>query len=334
MPYETAVEFSQDEGFIGLPSSVATALLQPDGAVFIDSKLTVDPAKASQTDDSAMDIESNSNDGEINAGDDSENLEEKTPGHLAYGLFPVPVPRIEVTLLTHLPRGMKCTLQPSVDAIANGFYNLKNVKLALEQSLIRTRGSLNVGDRMYCWFRGKKFDLNVQNVEPADLGAISCVNCDIEVDIAPPPVQNSGDSGESAENATAHELPTSVSGGYRLSDGPMEEKPSSSGPFETTKRNIELPPEPPEDQKDNVIVVQIRGAGKVSRRRFETSATVKSLFDFAISADLIDEATVGAPFKLVTQFPRRVYQVGSIDEDRSLGDLGLAKQEMFIVEKP
>ena len=323
--YATVVEFSQDEDYIGLPSSVAKALLQSDGESVVEHKLTIDPAAAGK-----MDIDSDGVD-EENAANENECLEEKTPGHAAYGLFPVPKPLLEVTLLTHLPMGQKCTLQPTADAIENGFYNLKNVKLALEQSLIRTRGSLNKGDQIYCWFRGKKFDLNVQQVIPSDVGAISCVNCDIEVDIASPGVPNVNDDSAEDADQKAKSLSKSPSGGYRLTDEVKEDTPMSSTNFDVTKRKIELPAEPPADQKEDVIVVQIRGAGKASRRRFSTSSKLRSIFDFAISEGLVESSTA-APFKLVTRFPRRSFCVNSADEDLSLCGLGLAKQEAFLIE--
>jgi len=328
--YATVVEFSQDEGYIGLPFSVANALLQPDGAISIDSRLTVDPAQLSTTDDpGAMDVddkdEGNGEVAEVNLGTNDDNIENKTPGHAAYGMFPVPVHLIEVTLLTHLPLGSKCTLQPTIDAIKQGFYNIKNVKLALEQSLIRTRGSLNVGDLMYCWFRGKRFDLNVQEVIPSHVGAISCVNCDIEVDIAPPKTESGKDSAEERSK----DLTRTVSGGYKLSgDSPVEVPVTSSSVKNSV---VELPPEPEEDQKENVVAIQIRGAGKVARRRFDTHCTIKNIFDFAISEDLIGESAES--FRLVTRFPRRVFQKGGSEENTLLADLGLGKQELFMLEE-
>ena len=59
--------------------------------------------------------------------------------------------------------------------------------------------------------------------------------------------------------------------------------------------------------------------------------TINNLFDFAISEDLIGESAES--FRLVTWFPRRVFQLGSSDGETLLADLGLTKQEMFMVEK-
>ena len=125
--YATVIEFTQDDGCIGLPASIASALLQSCGeGTPVDSKLTTDPASISKTrdgsdnDEDPMDVD----EGHDTTDDD---LDGKTPGHAAYGLFPVPVAPVEVSLLTHLPIGKKCTLRPTATAVKSGFYNLKNV---------------------------------------------------------------------------------------------------------------------------------------------------------------------------------------------------------------
>mmetsp|Transcript_22525 Transcript_22525/g.32965 ORF Transcript_22525/g.32965 Transcript_22525/m.32965 type:complete len:224 (-) Transcript_22525:334-1005(-) len=219
-------------------------------------------------------------------------------------------------------------------AIENGFYNLKNVKLVLEQSLIRTRGSLNMGDLMYCWFRGKKFDLTVHDVTPPDFGAISCVNCDIEVDFTA--VKNEGDEESKEGSAVASsELQRTVSGGYRLSGSRPTENAQDSAqkiaPLPTI--NTTLPPEPPKDQKEHVLVIQMRGSGKTCRRRFDTrTATMKHLFEFAIVEGL---ATELGGFRLVTQFPRRLFEYATLDDGdiKALRELGFTGgREMFILE--
>merc|ERR1712107_54782 len=56
------------------------------------------------------------------------------------------------------------------------------MKAVLEQSLIRTRATLSLHDKVYCWHRGKKFELNVTSLKPSTYNAVSCINTDIEVD--------------------------------------------------------------------------------------------------------------------------------------------------------
>lgn len=151
--YATVVEFTQEEGYVGLPASIAARLLV-DG---VPSTETMDPAGGGQDANNAMD----------------EN-EEKTPGHLAWGAFGVPAVPVEVTLVK-LPKGRRCTVIPTMNAIRNGFHNLKDIKLVLEQSLIRTRATLSVYDLVHTWHRGTKFDLRVESVTPGDYQAVRWV---------------------------------------------------------------------------------------------------------------------------------------------------------------
>ena len=83
-------------------------------------------------------------------------------------------------LATHLPLETTscCTLQPTPMAIETGFYGLKNIKLALDQSLIRIRGCLNVKDVVPYWFRGN--DL----IWWFRIEVVSFVDTDVEVIIA------------------------------------------------------------------------------------------------------------------------------------------------------
>lgn len=362
--YSTVVEFTQDEGCIGLPLSISTALLEPKDTqginkdLSIENKLSVDPAAASilknmpdVTNDDGDDesMASSVKPMETTTDQNDDDLENKTAGHPAYGLFPIPSPLIEVSLLSHLPLGTKCTLQPTRHAIENGFYNLKNIKLALEQSLIRTRGSLNVGDIVHCWFRGKKFDLNVQDVTPSEIGAVSCVNTDVVVDIAATAeesndasqdmeVDESGKSNANGSGGQSSGFGGTVSGGYRLSDTNASTPtvttpiPSVAG-LKTQGKELQfdLPPEPPLEQKDNVIMIQIRGdAGKQCRRKFDATCTnMKHLFQFAMIEKIVDGDT---SFRLVTRYPRRTFHFED-DGSTLLQAYQFASQEQFLIEK-
>lgn len=381
--HAAVVEFTEEEGFIGLPINVASVLLarrlspETGGIRTVESDINQQKVQSRLTSDPAL-VSSDTqipSTGKVSTSDETKELdkisdeEEKTPGHPAYGAFPVPADHIHVTLLTNLPLGIKCTLAPTPDAIINGFYELKNIKLVLEQSLTRTRATLGVGDTVHTWFRGKKFDLRVKDVTPADFGVVSCVNTDVEVDIAP--VEDSGEKKEKEEikrniqNGTVSEsnctptlnniskvgkhdketksLPFSSSG-YRLSDT-IESLPLSSNieKVESVRKEYLLPLEPPVTQTQNVVSVQIRGDRNSQRRRFDINATkVLHLFEFAISESVItnvdnnnndDRATNEAVcFQLVTRFPRRVLDWQK-DREKSLQDVGLGKQELFMVEK-
>ena len=346
--HATVVEFTMEEGQVGLPEPVSSALLRNNA---IARKRTVDPA--SVTSSSAPQLPSEG-DGDADmeaandAGDDATAKEEdvlqmqiddggeKTPGHLAWGLFDVPDLDVEITLIK-LPKGKHCTLVPTPDAVRNGFYKLKDIKLVLEQSLIRTRATLSVNDCVHTWHRGKKFDLVVKDVTPSGFGAVSCINTDIEVDFSAP--EGMEEDTTSAEKPKAKESETKSPSsfapgtGYKLSDGPpksSQDVPSADSKDEPTPA-IDLPDEPPAEQKDNVCTVQIRGDGATGRRRFNIqTTTMKDLFSFASASCNLNDVE-GKSFRLVTRFPRRVFEEANVT---TLEGAGIGQgQEMIMVER-
>lgn len=295
----TVVEFTQEEGHVGLPEPIANALLcaAQQKRTTIATKRTKDPA------------------GDVSMDED----DEKTPGHYAWGAFDLPDLPIEITLL-QLPKGKACTLTPTKEAIENGFYNLTDVKLVLEQSLIRTRATLSVNDIVHTWHRGTKFDLTVTSVYPSSYNAVLCINTDIEVDF--------GENKEAHEELGIPDTKDSDAGGHRLGDAsaaPAPLTPQKPTPPKSTQLTP-LAPEPPIDQAEGVCTIQIRADGKTDKRRFDVGkATVKDLYDFASSLD-----TAGA-FQLVTRFPRRVI---AIEEGTTLEQAGLKQgQELLMLEK-
>mmetsp|Transcript_19526 Transcript_19526/g.36593 ORF Transcript_19526/g.36593 Transcript_19526/m.36593 type:complete len:651 (-) Transcript_19526:238-2190(-) len=372
----TVVEFTQEEGHVGLPAGIASALLDPqrrrggrgdeegDGReqreeVEVPRTRTVDPAAASSASaPTAMD------DGEEGgesaapapapASANGDSGEERTPGHPAYGLFDVPACRVEVTLL-RLPRGKRAKLIPTPESIKHGFYNLKDVKLVLEQSLIRTRATLSVGDVVHAWHRGTRFDLRVGGVQPAEWGAVSCIDTDIEVDIAAPEEEEEEGKGAAATGATGEGgvaappakkgkgLEGSAEGtafapgqGRRLTDdddaAAAPSSPSApSAPPASSSSSRPLPPEPPADLREGVVTVQVRGDGVAGRRRFLcSSATMGDVFAFA--ASLFGESPP-ASFRLVTRFPRRAFERAECSS-QTMEEAGIqAGQEMFMVER-
>lgn len=376
----TVVEFTQEEGCVGLPRGIAEALLDPerqragadgesDEVVVVPSTRTVDPAAAS----ASAATEENGEVGEESAVDengdgavpmqqeaavttDAADNSERTPGHPAYGLFDVPASTVEITLL-RLPKGKRCKLIPTEHSVRSGFYALKDVKMVLEQSLIRTRATLSVGDVVHAWHRGKKFDLRVGGVQPPHWGAVSCINTDIEVDIAAPEeegeergakAQSSSAAAAGASPAAAERKDEAVAQfapgqGRRLTDDDApapDPRPAAVAPVPAPSART-LPPEPPADLREGVCVVQIRGNGLSGRRRFlAASATMKDVFAFASSLFAGGDGDGGsggdatAPaFRLVTRFPRRSFELGECGsktmEEAGVGGEG---QEAFMVE--
>ena len=316
----TVVEFTQEEGHVGIPQPIASALLNPqnkNASMVVPTTRTVDPASKSVPDDNNTDIDATT--------------DTQTPGHLAWGAFDIPDTPLEITLVK-LPKGKGCTLVPTKQAVQNNFYGLQDVKLVLEQSLIRTRATLSVGGVVSTWHRGVKFDLDVTKVLPSSFQAVTCINTDIEVDIGAiqedPRDQNTTSTSpqQQSKPEQGHKLGT----GQKLSSSTATTAPSPALPPTSATSTISkiLLPEPPEDQNDGVCVIQIRHSGGHGKRRFDLrKATVKDLFDFAASL-IGDERN----FQLVTRFPRRIFLVNE-HEFTTLVDSGIQQgQEMFMVE--
>jgi len=318
----TVVEFTQEEGYVGIPALIASALLDTnrrrpeDQQLVVPVTRTVDPAAVSSKDEMAEANEDNA-------------IEEKTPGHLAWGAFDVPSAPVEITML-QLPKGTRCTLTPTEEAIQNGFYTLKDVKVVLEQSLIRTRATLSISDVVHTWNRGFKFDLTVKSVTPSLYNAVSCINTDIEVDIASPEGEEKDE--EESRSKPPPVIPQSsfaLGKGRLLSDEPLiAEEPKNQPQHEMS---MDLKPEPPADQKEGICTVQIRcGGGKTGRRRFDVNvATMDDLFAFvaSIMSDKRDS------FQLVTRFPRTVRALTDDNRRKSMKESGIQPgQEQFFVE--
>jgi hypothetical protein len=317
----TVVEFTQDEGHIGLPASIAARLIESAGDSTVPTMRTQDPAAATKSNDA-------------DHSPSEENDEDKTPGHLAWGAFVVPDMPIEVTLV-NLPKGRHCTLVPTKEAIFNGFHQLKDVKLVLEQSLIRTRATLSVGDTVHTWHRGLKFDLKVESVSPADFHAVSCINTDIEVDIGVNEEVQEMRRGQAGGDDTTMDTTTdnafAPGVGHRLTDDTPAAAAASQPVVAPQHPNSDssLLPEPPLDQTENVCTVQIRTPHGAGRRRFDVGiAKLKDLFAYAAYVSNVDE-----PFQLVTRFPRRVVTLSDDSKEQTIQEAGVnAGQELFILE--
>jgi hypothetical protein len=323
--HASVVEFTQEEGHVGLPATTAAALHE-QGSDVVPMHRTVDPAGLTDTDSQAKGQEMEK---------DVETTQ--TPGHLAWGAFDVPHVPVEVSLV-QLPKGQACTLCPTTEAIHNGFYNLKDIKLVLEQSLIRSRATLSVNDIVHTWHRGVKYDLRCQSVKPSTYRAVVCINTDITVDFVAPPSSEAKSTYETDRLAASSDQGRTLGsaqgsdtgGGRQPPKGPTLPGASPSVPTEAASSTMEvdLLPEPPVDQKENICTIQIRGDGANGRRRFDIhQATTHDLFLFA-------GTVVGQPnFRLVSRFPRRIFHCEQVDSS-TLARAGLSSgQELLMVER-
>lgn len=362
----TVVEFTQEEDCVGLPESIARALLQPNSHSLVGEKKndvpvrqTVDPAAAA----AAIDSKETNNANDNNDNMDIDNMQhddeggEKTPGHPAYGLFDIPALPIEITPINSLPPGTNCTFTPTSSSIKNGFYGLKDIKVVLEQSLMRTRATLSKGDMIRTWRRGVYFDLVVSSLSPAQFGAVSCINTNLNVDIGPAEGDEADQKDENSSRKNHSKVKSSEprtlggGGGGRLLSEPTssQTQPTQStdlpNAVSTNELLVQLPPEPAEDVKEGVCNIQIRGrtpAGDsvTGRRRFDIkSTTISHLFSFA---SYVCEGRNPSSFRLVTRFPRRVFilssegdtaEEGNFSPETTLESAEIGQgQEMFMIE--
>ena len=318
----TVVEFTQDEGCVGLPAPMAAALIAQSNNCA--TMRTVDPAnqKNEQVDDErskdgAMEHESNPDTPM------SDVEETTTPGHLAWGAFDLPDCPLEITLVQRLPKGRSARLRPSAPAVQNGFYGLPDIKLVLEQSLIRTRATLSLHDTIHTWHRGKQFDLEVVQVEPNEYGSVSCINTDIEVEFAEQPAEAASTSADNNSTPASAPVGQTLGGGGRRLDEPSSAATPSV--MQPTAPLPSLPTEPPSDSPTS-ITIQLRFSdGTKLQHRFDIeTATVGHLWSMA--------TTRGTVSRLVTRFPRRVWTAA--DQGSTLRAVGLQPgQELVLVER-
>jgi hypothetical protein len=334
----SVVEFTQDEGFVGLPEPIARALLMQ--APSVPTFRTKDLASTAIQNDhdttmkTADDDDNNNNNTGISLDPIREEEEDdggKTPGHLAWGQFDLPETLIEITRV-RLPKGKNARLIPTDQAIADGFYKLTDIKYVLEQSLVRTRATLSVHDIIHVWHRGKSFELRVETVSPSTFAAVSCINTDLEIEFGEPSKDATESTGVSSiTTSNVGVLKETTLGGRRLRD----EMDTSAVPTAITHKTPEIAtsiqslllPEPPMGVKEGIVTVQIRaGNGVRGQRRFDIAiARIQHVFDFAVSLGITGE------FQLVTRLPRREFR--KMDGHTTLQDAGIAAgQQLLLVE--
>lgn len=95
-----------------------------------------------------------------------------------------------------------------------------------------------------------------------------------------------------------------------------------------------LPPEPTAAPGEQTVSCMVRlPQGSRISRRFRPSDPLRTLFDFVdSSAELLDDQLPGS-YRLVAQFPRRVFTAAAAAEGATLSAAGLASaQETLLFE--
>lgn len=217
------------------------------------------------------------------------------------------------------------------------------MKAVLEQSLIRTKSTLSIGDIVHCWNRGKKFELIVNELTPKEFGAVSCINTDIEVEIGETSASdnNNDNKKNSIDKNTLEESKIKNHQQFDKKNN-TSQPPSSStkpNPLLQALSSHKIPVEPDTSSK-NTCNTQIRLPSGISlKRRFDVSEnSLLDLFAYTVQNSTLSEQS--NKFRLVTRFPRRVFDIPVNNENgssstilKSLQDSGIgAGQEAFLVE--
>ena len=367
----TVIEFTQEEGYIGIPKAIADSLLLLSTTATttiprtdIERTRTVDPAAASTTAVSILQEKTNEDETVATIVHDDVD-EEKTPGHVAYNAFDIPAVPIEIVLL-QLPKGTGMTLRPITrsDDTTKSFYLLQQdqVKYALEQSIQRTRATITLYDTLTTWYRGNEYQFLVTKLTVASshsntnvYDAISCINTDIEIDFEPINMDD-----DKVDDGTTNAVNTTTKAvGRRLMDEPITTATTTTIPHRPTTTNsnfhppssandvatISLPPEPSTEEKQNIITIQFRysshnrpTSSTTTQRRFNiTTTTIRDLFYFVQhqQRQSTDTATFGthtSQQQLVRRYPRRIFT--NNDDNVILQDAGFQSgNELLIVEE-
>ena len=354
--HATVVEFTQEEGCIGLPKSIASALLDPSRLSCHRKSSSMDHPSLIQIPHSRTIDPAASNDAKQNNDNDDDTMKtEGTPGHVAYGAFDVPTDMpVQITLLSKLPKGKQCILKPTKQAIDNGFYQLKDIKLVLEQSLIRTRATLSIGDEISTWHRGKQYNLSVTSLQPDTYAVVSCINTDLEVEFSSSSENTNTD--KHTQNISNNDNQRNLSNttgnqGYRLKDyntndtengrdnntlmassstlkEPKDNDDASTTTTQEQRMMLELPEEPALTQLQDVCTIQLRSFDGTStqKRRFDLNVhTIQQVFDYASNYCALSQDQ----FRLVTRFPRQVFH----PSNQTLGQCQFGKQELLLIER-
>ena len=298
--YGGIVEFTAEENTVGIPKRVAESLLR---------------GLRSDNDDPRL---------QPTVEDEETTGQEITDEKAKFQLpdFPINV------RLVSLPKGKSTVLAPTKSAVVNGFSKLSDIKLVLEQSLGRTRTTLSVGDEISAWWRGKEFVLTCESVEPDNVGGICLIDTDVEVNISYENIERDEDNVVKKEERvgalSARQATTPAQDGATqdVSQGATTPavKPAPSYLSSPLPDN-DFPATP----DTTTILFRLPSSGK-STLTVPRTTTLSSLYAH-VHLRILNNAS-NDEFKLVGQFPRKIYEPG----EGTGQEAGWGKREVLVVE--
>ncbi len=264
-----------------------------------------------------------------------------------------PPPADDVTLelklsFRRLPKGTWVKLQPRSADFQGELAADASVDLReLLEATLRRRCALTVGDDVVVPHAGREFSLRVVEACPDDAnGAVSLVETDVEVDIAPS--EDYEDAmrrlAEAEERRLAAAAAVERERGEREVFAREEEErraaaaeAAAAAAAEAAARaerfraavSERLPVEPDADAAGGCVPCRFQlPDGRTVTRRFAPTDPLAAVFDYVISAGGAGE---GEAFRLVTRWPRTVTELD--DAARTVRAAGLKPADTLFVEK-
>ena len=169
--------------------------------------------------------------------------------------------------VVRLQKGEWCELTPDLESVREGFYNLDDVKLTLEESISASRTTLTCGDVINVPWRGKEYTLKVTKLKPdfegQGLGGICVINSDLEVEFGRDPEVDEVLGGVSDGVLPMDESATPVKqGGMVLGGGGQGARVEDLPPTATTTTaTAQFPshPLPPLALNETAVKIALRG---------------------------------------------------------------------------
>jgi ubiquitin fusion degradation protein 1 len=237
-----------------------------------------------------------------------------------------------------LPKGERAVFQPlsaafqraaAADEAAGG----GGVRGALERALA-SHSVLSVGDRVGVAVAGEPFELRVRELEPA--AAVSVIDTDLEAEIHPSvEAEERARAEEAAAAARLSEAATAAAAAARVAAEADAAEAEAAAAREAGRAlaAAALPPEPPAGGAATAVMVRFPDGGRAVRRFLPEEQSLDLVFDF-VDAQAAGARHAAGGYRLVTQYPRRVFDRGGGAAAQTLhaAGLGAGTREVLFLE--
>jgi len=234
-----------------------------------------------------------------------------------------------------LKPGSYAKLQP----VSSGFQrDVGNIKAALEQEL-ETYGTLSEGDVILVKSieDGSEHEVRVVSLMPE--AAVSIIDTDLEVDIAPSVEAEAAQRADEERRRREREEAARMEAERAAREAVAEEDAERRRQEAAARRELavaQLEPEPAESPTTVSIMIKLP-SGARRMRRFDRASSTARLFAFVDTLDLGVDDLADASYTLSSQFPRRVVErppAGGPAPTLEEAGLAASRHEALFVEFP